>query len=420
MKSPITKVCLALTISFAAALTHTYADDELIMISEQVAPSQYPVAVMPFSEAHQVSHYLSLAGLGATHQNLPQHTQTNHDILNNLTAWRNRGFEYIILAQSHQILGNKLAINYEIIDTANGLVSVKHTQISDNHPASIQAAYRQISDTIYQIITGQPSDLMGKIAYVEESGSPQNKISSLKLIDPSGQLIRTLDTVNGSIITPTFSPDGLSIAYSVQTKNNLPIIYIVPVSGGTPKLITPFWGHNLAPSFSPDGGSILFSGSHENNNPNIYRLNLHTNHLDTLTTFNGAENAPNYLADASGFIYTADKGTRRQSLYRYDFGTTHSTQIASYATNPRLSPDGSKLVYLSGGQIIIANTKGRIQQSFRVLGTDVSASFSPSGTRIIYTSNQGNKNQLMIRSLSSNTIRTVATSGTVRDPIWSK
>ena len=153
-----------------------------------------------------MSHYLSLAGLGTTHQNLPQHTQTNSDILNNLTAWRNRGFEYIILAQSHQILGNKLAINYEIIDTANGLVSVKHTQISDNHPASIQAAYRQISDTIYQIITGQPSDLMGKIAYVEESGSPQNKISSLKLIDPSGQLIRTLDTVNGSIITPTFSP----------------------------------------------------------------------------------------------------------------------------------------------------------------------------------------------------------------------
>ena len=194
----------------------------------------------------------------------------------------------------------------------------------------------------------------------------------------------------------------------------------MPVSGGTPKLVTPFWGHNLAPSFSPDGGSILFSGSHDNNNPNIYRLNLHTNHLDTLTTFSGAENAPNYLADASGFIYTADKGTRRQSLYRYDFGTTHSTQIASYATNPRLSPDGSKLVYLSGGQIIIANTKGRIQQSFRVLGTDVSASFSPSGTRIIYTSNQGNKNQLMIRSLSSNAIRTIPTSGTVRDPIWSK
>lgn len=418
MKSPVTKACLALTISLATAYAH--ADDELIVITEQVAQSRYPVAVMPFSDAHQVSHHLSLAGLGATHQNLPQHTQASSEILRNLTTWRNQGFEYVILAQSHQILGNKLAINYEIIDTANGSVSVKHTQISDNHPASIQAAYRQISDKIYQIITGQPSDLMGKIAYVEESGSPQNKVSTLKLIDPSGQLIRTLDTVNGSIMTPAFSPDGLSIAYSVQTKNSLPVIYIVPVLGGTPKLVTPFWGHNLAPSFSPDGGSILFSGSHENNNPNIYRLNLHANHLDTLTTLAGAENSPNYLADGSGFIYTADKGTRRQSLYRYDFGTTHSTQIASHATNPRLSLDGSKLVYVSGGRITIANAQGRAQQSFGVLGTDVSASFSPSGTRIIYTSNQGNKNQLMIRSLSSNATRAIPTSGTARDPIWSK
>lgn len=418
MKSPVTKACLALTISLATAYAH--ADDELIVITEQVAQSRYPVAVMPFSDAHQVSHHLSLAGLGATHQNLPQHTQASSEILRNLTAWRNQGFEYVILAQSHQILGNKLAINYEIIDTKIGSVSVKHTQISDNHPAAVQAAYRQISDKIYQAITGQPSDLMGKIAYVEESGSPQNKVSTLKLIDPSGQLIRTLDTVNGSIMTPAFSPDGLNIAYSVQTKNSLPVIYIVPVLGGTPKLVTPFWGHNLAPSFSPDGGSILFSGSHENNNPNIYRLNLHANHLDTLTTLAGAENSPNYLADGSGFIYTADKGTRRQSLYRYEFGSARSTQIASHATNPRLSLDGSKLVYVSGGRITIANAQGRAQQSFGVLGTDVSASFSPSGTRIIYTSNQGNKNQLMIRSLSSNATRAIPTSGTARDPIWSK
>ncbi|OOR83287.1 PD40 domain-containing protein [Moraxella canis] len=418
MKSPITKACLALTISLAAADAH--ADDELIVITEQVAQSRYPVAVMPFSDAHQVSHHLSLAGLGATHQNLPQHTQASSEILRNLTTWRNQGFEYVILAQSHSIPGNKLAISYEIVDTKTGSVSVKHTQISDNHPAAVQAAYRQISDKIYQAITGQPSDLMGKIAYVEESGSPHNKVSTLKLIDPSGQLIRTLDTVNGSIMTPAFSPDGLSIAYSVQTKNSLPVIYIVPVSGGTPKLVTPFWGHNLAPSFSPDGGSILFSGSHENNNPNIYRLNLHANHLDTLTTLAGAENSPNYLADGSGFIYTADKGTRRQSLYRYEFGNARSTQIASHATNPRLSLDTSKLVYVSGGRIIIANAQGRAQQSFGVLGTDVSASFSPSGTRIIYTSNQGSKNQLMIRSLSSNATRAIPTSGAARDPIWSK
>ncbi|MFB6349619.1 translocation protein TolB [Moraxella sp. ZJ142] len=421
IKPLLTKsACVLFTSVLGMMAAHADGDDEVMVITRSVAGSAYPVAVMPFAQANKISDNLNLAGLGATHQNLPQHTQSASEILHNLSTWRNQGFGYVVIVRTHSMPSNKTAISYEIVDTNTAQISDKQTQVSDNHPAALAVAYNQISDKIYQAISHQPSDLTGKIAYVEETGTPNNKTSSLKLIDVHGQAIATLYTVNGSILTPTFSPDGSRIAYSVQTKDGLPVIHIQSVNGGQPQVVTPFWGHNLAPSFSPNGDSILFSGSHENNNPNIYRLNFTANRLERLTNLAGAENSPNYLPSGTGFIYTADHGTRSQSLQRYDFGTGKSTQIAARASNPRLSPDGNKLVYVASNRIVIANTQGKTQQSFAVNGTEISASFSPSSTRIVYAQKQGNQSQLMIRSLTSNTARTIATTGIAKDPVWSK
>lgn len=413
---------LAICVTEAQANELT-AEDEILVITKQVAANQKAIAIMPFagddSLSKMISSLLDSTELGASSQNLPMLTQNSTQIISNLTAWRNQGYHHVVLGQVHSITGNKLAITYQIINTQTGTVSSQQTHISDNTAAAKRTAAQQIGDRIYQTITGNTADLTGVIAYVEETGSPINKISSLKIIDVSGQAIRTLDTVSGSIMTPVFSKDGTQIAYSTQTNDGLPVIRTVPISGGQPKLLTPFWGHNLAPSFSPDGMSILFSGSHENNNPNIYRLNLTANHLERITDFNGAENSPNYLPDGSGFIYTADHGTRSQSLHRYDFASGRSQQIAARASNPRLSLDGSKLIYVASGRLVVSDTQGRVQQSFAVSGTEVSASFSPSGRRIVYAISQGNQSRLVVRSLSSNTSRTIISSGTVRDPIWS-
>lgn len=416
-------VIIALGACTMSAQANTSGDDEVLVITKQVAASQKPIAIMPFAGdaalSGTISSLLDDAGLGASSQNLPMLTQSSAQITSALAQWRNQGYQHVVLGQVHSITGNKVAINYQIINTQTGAISGQQTQISDNTSAAKRAAAHKISDQIYQAITGNVSDLTGVIAYVEETGSPTNKTSSLKLMDVSGQTIRTLDTVSGSIMTPVFSRDGTRIAYSTQAKNGLPVIRMISVSGGQPQLLTPFWGHNLAPSFSPDGSSILFSGSHEANNPNIYRLDLTANRLDRLTNLSGAENSPNYLADGSGFIYTADHGTRSQSLQRFDFGSGRSQQIAARASNPRLSLDGAKLVYVAQGRIVIASPQGRVQQSFAVPGTEVSASFSPSGNSIVYATSQGNQSRLVIRSLSSNASRTIVSSGIVRDPIWS-
>lgn len=411
---------LPLTLFISLMPSVAMAQDEVIVVTRQVQESRYPVAVMPFADAGRITDNLTLAGLGATAQNLPQNTTNATDIVNNLGTWRNQGFRQVVLVQTHTMPANKLAISYQLVDTATGSVGVKQTQVSENNSTALAASYAQISDKIYQSITGKPSDLVGKIAFVEETGLPSNKTSMLKLVDMSGKNLATLDTVNGSIMTPSFSPDGRYIAYSVQSKNALPVIYVRSLDNNQLQMVTPFWGHNLAPSFSPDGGSLIFSGSHEANNPNIYRLNLAANSLEKLTSLSGAENSPSYLPDGTGFVYTADHGTRSQSLQKYDFATGKSTQLVARGSSPRVSTDGSKIIYTAAGRIIIANQQGKTLQSFAVAGTETAASFSPSGSRIVYAVNQGNQSQLMIRSLSNNAVQTLPTTGVVRDPVWSK
>lgn len=398
--------------------------DQVWVATQQVAQSAHRIAIVPFAGDSQMSSMISAnlatTQFGATDQRLPQGAVNASGVLANLSTWRNLGFDYVVVGQSHSITGNKTAINYSIIDTKSGQsLGGNLSQISDATVSAKKQAAAQISNKIYQAISGQAGDFGTKIAYVEQTGTTKNPISTLKLIDSDGQNARTLFSVTGSIFTPTFSPDGSRIAYAVQAKNGLPVIHLQSLNAQDSQVITPFWGHNLAPSFSPDGTSLLFSGSHENNNPNIYRLNLSLNTLERMTDSAGAENSPNYLPNAQGFIYTADQGTRTQSLYRYQFANKQSTRLVSGATNPRISRDGQKIAYVSGGRIVIVNAQGATQQSFAASGTDVIASFSPSANQIVYSLSQGNKSQLIIRSLHSNAMRVIPTTGIVRDPVWS-
>ncbi len=412
-----------LAVASLPLLAHA-AEDEVWVVTKAGVNNPNAVAVVPFMGDSQVTTMLTAnlnsTELGATNQSLPQmQAGSAADIINNINAWRAQGYRFVVAGRAHSIVGNKIAINYEIVDVGSGgTLGGMLTQVADNNSAALRTAANQMSNHIYQLITGNAADFGSRIIYVEENNTPTNKTSTLKLIDSSGADAKTLYSVQGSIFNPTVSPDGSRIAFSVQKSNELPVIHLLPISGGASRIITPFWGHNLSPSFSADGNSILFSGSHENNNPNIYRLNLSANHLEKIIDKPGAENSPRYLPDGTGFIYTADNGSRRQSLYRYQLNNGVSTQLATNATNPTVSHDGSRIAYVSGGRIVITNSSGSTQDSFGVGGTEIAASFSPSGRQLVYSTNQGSRGQLIIRNLSGGQTRSISTAGLVRDPQW--
>lgn len=395
-------------------------DEPVFEVRKQGTQNPFQVAFIPFLNTSTINtivdNNLKYTELKSTSQNLPQKAHTSAEISQNLSHWQNSGFEHVVVGQSQSMPDNRTAIHYEVIEVATGrVINGRQTHISDSNVNALRHAGHIISDKIYELITGQAGDFSGKIAYVEETGDPRNKTSSLQIMDADGQNMRTIFSVQGSIFSPTFSPDGSRIAYAVQRPNGLPVIHLQGTDGGDSVVVTPFRGNNLGPSFSPDGMNLLFSGSHENNDPAIYELHIPSGQVKKITQMLGAENSPSYAPDGRSFIFTADHNSRTPRLYRYNLSTGQISSAGGAGANPRLSPDGTKIAYVSGRSLVVTGV-GTIGTT----GIDESASFSPNGNRIIYSSYNGGNGQITIRSLKNGQTFTLTTNGKVREPTWSR
>lgn len=408
-------VALAMSVIPAA-----HAEDLVLQVTKAGNTNPNQVAIVPFLGNQTLSDltltHLNNTELKSSDNNLPNHPQNAEDVINNIHAWRNTGYRYVVIGSSHTILGDKTATNFDIVDLSSPkLIGARQTHIFGTSSQELQAAAVAISNKIYAAITGTTNDLVGKIAYVEETGKANQKTSTLKVMDVATQNVKNIENVNGSILTPAFSPDGTKLAYTILRQDELPLIYIQELSSDQKTLVTPFKGSNLSPAFSADGNALLFSGSHDNNNPNIYRLDLLANRLSTITQLDGAENSPSYLPNGQ-IIFTADNGTRSQTIYRLNNNTPIRITAGG---SPRVSHDGTRLAYTQGSNLIVANVNGTNPKTIAKIGTEGMASFSPNGTSIVYSTHIGNDSKLIIKQLNTGREIILPTTGIIKDPTWS-
>lgn len=163
------------------------------------------------------------------------------------------------------------------------------------------------------------------------------------------------------------SPDGQFIALSDSSSDDRKSrVYVVPVAGGTPRLITP-----NAPSYwhgwSPDGKTLAFTGQRggpievqsasgsappqhlDTSNFDVYTIPVAGGKETRLTNAPGLDDGPEYSPDGA-YIYFNSERTGHMQVWRMKPDGSDQEQVTSDDSNdwfPHLAPDGQSFVFLA-------------------------------------------------------------------------
>ena len=182
------------------------------------------------------------------------------------------------------------------------------------------------------------------------------------------------------------------------------LIYMLPLSGGTPKPITknsPSYWHG----WSPDGKTLAFVGE-RNNEFDIYSIPVTGGDETRLTTAKGLDDGPEYSPDGN-YIYFNSVRTGLMQIWRMKPDGSGQEQVFNDEYNnwfPHISPDGKWMVFLSfdksveghpPNKDVVLRVMSMIDKKITVLaklfggqGTINVPSWSPDSTRLAFVSYQ--------------------------------
>jgi TolB protein len=145
-----------------------------------------------------------------------------------------------------------------------------------------------------------------------------------------------------------FSPDGKWIALSSNARGKGSFIYIIPSTGGEPRLITP-----QSPSYwhgwSPDGKTLAFCAE-RNKEFDVYTIPAEGGPETRLTTAPGTDDGPEYSPDGQ-YIYFNSERTGLMKIWRMRADGSQQEQVTTGTDTAdwfaHLSPDGKSLVFIA-------------------------------------------------------------------------
>ncbi len=339
----------------------------------------------------------------------------------NYARWRAAGVDYLVIGGLKPD-GNNFTVDFQLFDPVRQkLLSGFSYKVS---AARLRSVSHQISDLVFEEITGIRGAFNTEIAFVSVTGQGNNKQYQVQLADADGLNSQAMLTSPRPILSPSWSPDGKQLAYVSFEDRERSAIYIQDRSTGKRTKIISESGINGAPSWSPDGSRLAVVLSYEGN-PDIYVIELATRATRRVTRSDAIDTEPEWL-DNSSLIFTSDRSGGPQ-LYRigatggqakrltfegnYNASATISPDRNSVAMVHRAS-DGYKiaLLYLENGDFSVLSS-GRL---------DESPSFSPNGQMVLFATSRNGRQTLGAVSVDGQVEQSLTLdTSNVREPAWS-
>jgi TolB protein len=339
--------------------------------------------------------------------------------------WRRLNNDYIVVGQVQLLGPDRYNIVFEVYNVLNRQRLLGY-QISANK-AGLRLASHQVADMVFQKILGVRGAFATRVAYVSVLGHLPNKSYQLVVADADGMNPRVVMQSNEPLMSPSWSPDGQSLAY-VSFEGKLPTVYVQELKTGERRRVSARAGVNQAPAWSPDGKKLALTLSTRDGNLDIYTLDLASQALTRITDDPGIDTEPQWSNDGRSLYFTSDRAGGPQ-IYRVGIQPGDKprrlTFQNAYNARPRLSPDESQLAFVTQeeGAYRIATLDLRGRGDVQVLTKghfDVSPSYAPNGAEIIYATRDRGRGVLALVSADGRVQeRLVSSEGEVQEPAWS-
>ena len=232
-------------------------------------------------------------------------------------------------------------------------------------------------------------------------GYQEGDKKSIYMSDEQGnKRLKVLDLPNNAGGYPTVSPNGKQIAfYGKYDKRKTWSIHIADIDGTNIRRVTNLKGvWDYGPAFSPDGKTIAFgreyTDAHGDRREEIWLMNADGTEQRQIKGLDGG--APEFMPDGRLLFHSKGRFSKASAtqISIANIDGSNVTQLTNDDTdnyNPKISPDGTQIAYLSnrdGNQeVYVMNLDGTEQIRLtrnRILDGD--PAWSPDGSKAFFTS----------------------------------
>ena len=288
-------------------------------------------------------------------------------------------------------------------------------------PTSTPSPTITMSPTIKesQIPTQNINKLTGKIVFT----SFKDFTNQIYIMNADGTNQTPLtDKSLGQNYSPSWSPDGSKIAFISERKSENGHIFIMNSDGSNQKKISKSISWEYSPSWSPDGTKIAFISTQADKYKSLNIMDIDGSNILKISNNLSNDSSPSWSPDGSKIAFTSTKpeinnpNIQQRDIYIVDISTLKQNKISDYYsrdTSISWSPDGNKLIFTSTD----LDKKEMLLLSINKDGTDKKqifngypyiwaefAIYSPDGKNIVFSNGLVNErgNLLVINSESTN------------------
>lgn len=291
-----------------------------------------------------------------------------------------------------------------------------HTMSDDLHDS--QRRLRGVARTKLTFVSDRNREAV--VATVE-----RRDVKEIYVADYDGANPRRI-TINRALnITPSWSPDGRSIAYT-SYRTGIADILISNIFAGTMESPTKGVGQNFLPVFSPDGTRIAFMSNRDGNNE-IYVMNRDGSDVRRLTNNPAIDVTPTWSPTGTQIAFTSERtGTPQIYVVGADGAGLRKVSSESYADRATWSPAPYNEIAFTartgpGFDIKIQSiATGETRQITFGEGSNESPAWSPNGRHLAFVSTRAGRSQIFTVDRDGKNLRQLTKEGNNTMPHWSQ